>query len=426
MTPLRANVLKLLRWSERYTRTDMVYLTGGSFWLGLGYAAQLASGIILAVALANLLPKEIYGNYQFIISMSAIIGGFTLTGMGTALMRSVAKGSSGMLPVAFKTQLRWSIGIVVVAAAVSAYYFIRGNPTLGSAFLVVGACTPLLSAFSLYRPYLEGRQRFRESTLLGAWRRPLPVIAILAALMVTDHPALLVLVYFASHTISMGLLYVHTLRLHAEETTGDPELIPYSKHLSVMGFVGLVANNVDNVIVFHYLGGAPVAAYTLAQLPLTHTLKFFSLGSNLIFPKFARKTFLNIRQTLGRKLLVYSVLAGTVVLTYILLAPYIFNLIFPAYPEAILYSQVLILAVLAKPFTLYAQAFAAHRMQKTQYVIQISVALVKLILLMLLLPIYGLWGAIASILITAAYWAGLVSVLFYRTKPESPASAKAF
>ena len=175
---VRANTHHLLRKSEKYFKTDMVYLAKGGFWLMLGYSGQMVIGIILTIALSNLLPKEAYGTYQFIISVSAIIGGITLSGMGTALMRTVARGSKGALQYAFKTQLVWSSGIILAGGAVALYYFLNGDTRLAIAFLATGALMPFLTGFSLYRPYLEGRRLFRESTTLGMWRRPLPAIAV--------------------------------------------------------------------------------------------------------------------------------------------------------------------------------------------------------------------------------------------------------
>lgn len=413
MNSLKGAVGRFLRSSERYTRTDMVYLTKGGFWLGLGYAFQILSGVILVVALTNLLPKEEYGTYQFLISFSAIVSAFTLTGLGTALMRTVATGKTGVLPYAFRVELQWGLGIVFASAAVALYYYGRGNDAFALAFLVVGAFAPFLSAFSLYRPYLEGRQLFRESTFEGAWRRPIPVLALLAALFATNDPVVLVLVYFASHTLSMGLLYLRTRRKHPEPIQTDPEMVSYGKHLSVISFVGLVANNLDNVIIFNYLGPVALAAYALAELPLVHTLKLFGLGSSLIFPKFATRSYESIRDGILFKLGLYFLGALGALLLYILLAPFIFGVLFPAYPEAVLLSQFLMLSVLTKPFTLFSQAFAAHGLRRTQHAVQIFTSALKIAALIVLLPLYGLWGAASAVFISNVGWATLVFVLFY-------------
>src|SRR5689334_12787395 len=80
MKALMARAERLLRWSERYMKTDMVYLAKGSFWLTLGQVAASASGLLLVIGFANLLPKEVYGTYKLILSLAGIIASFSLTG----------------------------------------------------------------------------------------------------------------------------------------------------------------------------------------------------------------------------------------------------------------------------------------------------------------------------------------------------------
>lgn len=405
--------VRFLRWSEKYTKTDMVYLASGGFWLILGYVGQAAMGLVLAIALTRLLPKEVYGTYQFIISTCAIIGGLTLSGMGTALMRAVARGSEGSLHYAFRIQLMWSGGIILASGVTAFYYFLNGNAGLAIAFLLCGACMPLLSGFSLYRPYLEGKKLFRESTTLGMWRRPLPVIAMVIAMLLTKNPFVLVVTYFASQTLSMSLLYWLVIQKYPEPAKSNSELLNYSKHLSIMNLVSLITNNADKMLVFHFLGAAPVAIYTLAQLPYTQINKMFSLVGNLVFPKFAKNDFETLQKTISHKITIFALATTGAVLVYIFVAPYIFKLLFPSYTEAILLSQVLILALLIKPATLYGQAFAAHGLKKVQYFVQISTASLKLILLLILLPLYGLWGAVWATLVMTIFWGILLAVLFY-------------
>src|SRR3989344_575296 len=115
----------LLRWMEKYTKTDMLYLAKGGFWLMLGQGILMVSGLILSVAFANLLPKDVYGTYQFIMSMASVISAFTLSGLNTSIMRAVAGGSEGALRTGVRTQLLWSTGMVVAGAALAAYYYVN-------------------------------------------------------------------------------------------------------------------------------------------------------------------------------------------------------------------------------------------------------------------------------------------------------------
>ena len=95
MRNIRYKVKELLLRSEKYTKTDMLYLARGGFWLTLGQGLGIIAGLLLVIGFANLLPKEVYGNYKFILSLGGIIGAFTLTGMSIAVTQAVARGFEG-------------------------------------------------------------------------------------------------------------------------------------------------------------------------------------------------------------------------------------------------------------------------------------------------------------------------------------------
>ena len=89
MQKLRQKTYNLLRWSEKYTKTDMVYLTKGGFWLTFAYIIFLSSGFILTIAFANLLPKDVFGTYKFVISISGVLLVTSLTGINSTLKQSI-------------------------------------------------------------------------------------------------------------------------------------------------------------------------------------------------------------------------------------------------------------------------------------------------------------------------------------------------
>ena len=85
---LKARVVSLLRASERYTKTDMVYVTTSGFWLILGQSVSAVATLGLAIAFANLLDQELYGNYKYALAVASVMGTLTLTGFTSAVMRS--------------------------------------------------------------------------------------------------------------------------------------------------------------------------------------------------------------------------------------------------------------------------------------------------------------------------------------------------
>lgn len=415
MEKIKVTAYNLLRKSEKIFKTDMVYLAHGGFWLVLGQVVQMASGLAVSVVFANLVSKEVYGTYQFIMSMAAIMSGLTLTGMNTALTRAVARGSEGALRYAFRTEIAWSSGVVFAGAALGIYYFTQGNITLALSFIIVGALSPFLGAFGLTQSYFFGKKLFKENVLLGIGRRLVPIACIITTLFLTQNLLVIVFVYFASNTLSAGLLYYLVVKRYNLPCTENKEMVNYSKHLSFLKtFTDVFVSQADDVLIFHFLGAAPVATYVLAQLPVTNIEVLFKLLLSLALPKHSVSTLAELKRTLPRK--VNILLAGTVVIViaYILLVPFLFKIFFPQYLESIIFSQVLALTLLSKPRSLYGQVFTAQKMKRELYILNLSPGILRLILLVILLPLYGIWGAIYSVLGTHIYSNIVTRYLFYK------------
>ena len=422
MQRLKDKFVNILRWSERYTKTDMLYLTSGGLWLTAGNGINILSGLILSVAFANLLPQEAFGTYQFVFSLAAIVGAFSLTGIKASVMRSVSMGLENALQFGFITHLKWSVGIALGGFALAAYYFINDSATLAISLLVVGSFSPFLESFKIYQPFFTGKKDFRSSVLFGAWRKPIPIIALLVALAVTDNPAILVFVYFLSHTATAGALFWYVLKKYpgarthhdTQNVAKKESTLVYAKHLSFLNILGSVAENLDKVLLFHYLGAAEVAVYTLARMPQSHISKLAGMGKTLSFPKMTTQPIAEIRRTLPRKLSLFFLLLLGIVIIYALAAPFIFRLLFPQYIDAVLFSQALAFLLLFMPFSLMQQVFGAHARKKEMYILSTGGQIIKIALLLALLPLYGIWGAVAALFATQTI-KGIASAYFLFT-----------
>jgi len=154
MQKLKQAGYRFLRWSERYTKTDMVYLTHGGFWLLFGHILTAGAGFFISVGFAYFLPKSAYGDYRYVISVFAILSAFSLTGLNTAIIQAVARGFEGSLRQGFRLSLRWSALVVAGALAGSAYYFLHANAFLGTSFLIIAATAPFLNSWGLFASFI--------------------------------------------------------------------------------------------------------------------------------------------------------------------------------------------------------------------------------------------------------------------------------
>jgi len=411
---MQQSIVKLLRWSERYTKTDMVYLAKGGSALSFGYVVSMIVGLLFAIGLANFLPKDVYGQYSFVLSLAGIIGAFTITGLGTATTRAVAQGYEGTLHKSFLSYMRWGALTFLISSAGALYYYINENYTLALSLLIVGSLSPIAASSSLYNAYLTGKKKFTTKAIYNVIQNILPPIAILSVAYVSENVVYIILTYFLSTALIGGLLYVRTLQAFKPNKETNDETIGYAKHLSLMDILGSISLHIDKVLVFHYLGAVQLAIYTFAITVPRRLQSFNKILKTLVFPKIAEQSLESIRKNIAQKAFLLFLGAIGITAAYIFAAPYIFTYLFPQYTDSIIYSQFFALTLLFFPSMLYNQTLLAHMRKKELYIIKISAPILRIVLLLILLPLYGIWGAISAILLTRLIEFILQLVLFYR------------
>ena len=386
--------------SESYTRTDMLYLTKGGFWLSVARIVGMATSLLLAVAMANLLTPQVYGTYRFVLAGAGIIGAFSLFGMGTAVTRAVAQGYEGVLRAGRKEMLRWGIFIALMSFGAALYYFLNGNIELATSFAIVGIFHPLFSSFLLYGSFIAGKKDFKTQAIYSSVQNAIPAALLAGTVFFTNSPVLVVLAYFASQAGIAFVLYVATLRVFRPNDSVDAHTLRYGKHLSLMGIIGKVAENLDKVLVFHYVGAVELAIYAFALTPITHLKMLNDIPAQLAFPKLSERPIPELRRTLPRKVLLLSAGMALIALMYAMSAPYIFQLIFPQYISSVFFTQVLAFTLIPAPFILFNQVLVAHMKKRELYISRIALPVLKIGLLLILLPLFGIWGAVSAIIIT--------------------------
>lgn len=413
---LKISLARLLRKLERYTRTDMVYLARTGFWSNAGTLFVTLASFLLYIVLSKYVPKDVYGTYQYLLSLGAVIGAFTLTGMNSAVTRAVALGYEGALRTAVALQIRWSVLPLLLAWTIGGYYLYHGNTTLGIGLLLIGVFVPLNNAFNTYAAYLQAKHDFRRGFLYSLWWN-VPYYSIVACVAYFYQAALVLLAAnLISQCIGLIIAYVRTLRVYKPNDTRDPENLRYGNHLSAMGLFNSAAAQIDTILAFQFLGPVGLAVYSFATaIPdrVSGLLKFVPAAA---FPKLVGKPPRSIRGRLVRQValgtLVSAVLAGI----YVLVAPYFFGFFFREYLEAVPYSQWYALVLVTGMSGVLVNALVAHGNVRNLYVFNTVNPLMLLGIQAAGVIFYGLPGLIASRIIGSVWTFVLSLTLFWNAK----------
>lgn len=403
MQKIKEKIYRLLRWSEKYTKTDMVYLTHGGFWINLWQIISSASAFFLAIAFANLLPKETFGVYKYILSVCGILAIPTLSGINTAVIQAVARGYEGSLIPGLKTKIRWGLFGGLASLILAIYYYFQGNSTLSVCFLISSVFLPIMDSFAIYDSLLQGKKLFSISSRYGIISQIIAGIIMIATLFLTKNIFIIVLAYFLPWTAVRFVFLKITLKKFQPNQNEDSKTISYGKHLSLIGVLNTIASYLDRLLVFQLLGAVELAVYSIAIAFPENIRNFLKFIQPLALPKFANQNKKEIKQYIFKKMEKLAILLIVIILLYILTAPLIFKILMPKYQESIFYSQIFSFSLIYFVIALPVSALQAQMEQKKLYQFYTTTSIFQILILLPAAYFFGIMGIVIARLISRIF-----------------------
>ncbi|MBA3733393.1 oligosaccharide flippase family protein [Patescibacteria group bacterium] len=412
MESLKIKGLRVLKWTEGYTKTDMVYLAKGGFWLGLGQFVSSGAAFLTSIAFANLLSPEIFGVYKYILSITSLLTITTLSGMDSALTQAIARGFDGTLAPAVRAKMKWGVLGSFLSLLLGGYYYLHGNMTMAIAFCSIAIFMPFTESLDMYNSMLWGKKLFSVQVNYNIVKKIFALVSLVTTIFLTHNIYIILFVYFISVIIPNLIFLNRTKKIYAKNNDVDPEAINYGKHLSGAYIISTILSELDKVLVFHFVGAIDLAIYSLATAPTDQIKGLLKNVNSLAMPQFSQRSVEEIKQTLWHKVIILTLFITTIVIFYILISPIFFKIFFPKYLSSIYYSQILSISLI--PVIISGFIYTILESQKSQkeiYQYNLYGNLFGIIILIPLVYFFGIWGAISSKIITRFFSLGLVSKL---------------
>ncbi len=393
---IKSNVFDLLRHSEKYTKTDMVYLAKGGSLLFLDKIVTIPITIILSLIFANFLPKETYGTYKYVISIISVLSLFTLSGMGTAMARSSAQNKDGSLGLVIRTEIKWGMIGGVVTLFLALYYLWNNNLILANSFFIVCIFIPFFNVYNLYNAILQGKKRFDLLVKYNIFTQITNFILVLPVILLTQQVWILIIPYlFVNSWLQRLWLYLTKKKINLNKEQ-DPDVVKYGKHLSALNVLNMGAALIDQILVFHFLGAVNMAIYNIALAPTEQLKAVFKMINPLAFPKFAEQKQDIPAGALYKKMFKFGLVVFFICLIYIIAAPYLYAVLFPAYSESVMYTQILAISLITIVNILPITALQAQMKTKKLYWWNSIVAIVQILSVFVGVVYFGLLGAVLA------------------------------
>jgi O-antigen/teichoic acid export membrane protein len=395
---------------------DLSYVVTNGGIIAVSHTIGTGCGLVITLLLANFIDSTTYGQYKYAISVAGIIGAFSLTGAGSAVLQSIAKGFEGSYKFERRLSLGWGLPSIVISILVGAYYIAQGNPTLGWGIMLLGAIGYAQSILLLHTWYLNGKKDFKRLSHNQIFAALTNLCGVVLTVFAGLTSIIWLIVAYNGAQVLFQLYAAHqTERAYVPQGVSDPQEQTLSRHLSFGNIIPLVSEYLDKILIFQLLGPFQLAVYTFAVGIPDQIRSVNKLINTIVIPKLNEKDPKKLRASVRKHTKTYVIITFALVIIFWCIAEPLYSTFFPQYVESVRYATlyILILPIIASGM-LAGHALQIERHIGSLYSIRLVDSLAKIILYITLIPKFGVLGAILSILIAKAATIILQIVLYVR------------
>ncbi len=380
------------RFFKRFSPQSWTILTN----LGVAQLVTLLIGVGSSSLWAHHVSKEVFGQYQLILSLVKLVGSFCLSGLDTSVSLSAAKGQYGNLIKIFNYKLIATlVGSLVLGGM--AFYYGSNRSAISIGLMIAALIFPFYETQKVWIHWLRGRKQLNLFAYLDISRALLSFL-ILWLLIIMNQRQLNVLlagVMGASAIFSVGVTsYIFKKR---ENQKQEKETIRYGFHATAATLLGGLVLT-DKAIINEHLSVEQIAVYSIALLFPEQIRTFYSIFNQMMIPQLsAAKDVRSAWQYLKPKLPLLISLFFLVGITGFFLMPVVIPLVFSEkYRESIPYAKWLWLSfAVTVPATYLGTVLRTQRKLRFLYLFEMLNPLIPFVLFFVLIS-HGLWGIVTA------------------------------
>ena len=404
---------KVSEYSKRY-QIDLAYVIKNELWVYLRLGTSLITGLAVSVVFARLASKEVFGQFNFILAILAIVSIASMPGLNTAILRSTARGNEGNYKQAVNKRFLWSFLGIPALLAVGAYYYYYNAQIIGICLMISSIFFPLVFAPNTWDSFLAGKKRFDLTARYGMVQSSISAAAIIGILFLNaNHLVLIFAIHLIITSLLACLLYWRSLK-YIENKVKDDEFIRYGYFLTTTNITGILAQHVDKILIGILLGAPQLAIYTIAIIIPTKIKDMAKMFWSPFHPKISEQDtkIVEVRGKIKKLVLplALAVLGGS--LLYWLFIDDIMLLFFSnKYIESIKFAKILLLMILASIPTSFLGTFAIAKKATRSIILGYHISpFLKLLIMFGFIYQWGVWGAVWGLNLSVAVQALLIGV----------------
>ncbi|MFA7209288.1 MAG: oligosaccharide flippase family protein [Parcubacteria group bacterium] len=368
---------------------DLPYFVKNGFWVAIRQGIGMVSGLALSIAFARLATQEVFGQYQFILSVLSIVSILSIPGLNTSITQSVARGYDGDYERVVKTSFLWSLLGIPTLLIIGGYYYVFQNHSLGIAFMIASIFFPFFYAPNTWDAFFQGKSRFDVAAKYSSIQAIINAVATIVIIFFSSESLIaIIIVYLVSYTFFNGYCYFKSLK-YIENEKKDKDTLKYGWFLTKIGILNIIANNIDKIMVGVFLSQSQLAIYSIGIMVSKQIQNITKSLLGITVPKQIKQGHVSKNNYL-KVFLIACVISVSIWVS----APLLMDVLFSdRYAESIyltrlssLFYPVFVISIL------YKNKFIFNRNEKIIKIESVVAPLIKITLIFALLPFFGVAG----------------------------------
>lgn len=375
---------------------DTRYFLKNSFLNGIQQTVGVIAGLIISYLFGHYTSKQTFGDYNLILSVLGFLTIITLPGLDEYLTRSVAQGNDSSYIRGVKVKFYLSLLGIPILAGFALYYLINKQPSLGNAFLITAILFPLFHPFQLFNEFMTAKMNFKSLTKLLSFSSLLTLFFISIAIITKQPLSFIIAGYMLGIIVPSLIGHYQSIKKSSKSKKRDKELIRYAIFMTFMTLPSWSSAYLGMIVLGTYLGSELLAVFVVANKIPTYVQKNLFVFHKSLTAKLAKQTNKQHIDTIrihSLKLIVWGMLLG---LSVYIASPYFIRFIFTnTYNDAILYAQLLSLAVIPLPFSwVLSDILLFQKIKKPRVYSTLFINIAKIVSYIVIIPLYKLLGLV--------------------------------
>ncbi len=381
-----------------------------AFWLYFGFALNKLLKILIIILSARILGPENYGTFTYVLSFLGLFFLISDWGISSLLIRDYqqTKEREKIINTSF-TIKSLLISICIILSILG--YFILNNENAKNVYFILLIMQVLIAFREFLNALFKAIQKMEYESIAISLESFVILIIVLTLLVKIPSVFNLGIAYFLGALVSLFFVlfaahkfnFIKKLRF----SFNKENLKYYFKNgtpLMLYGFLGFIFFSTDHLIIGYFRGMYELGLYSIAtkvilNLNLIPTIAMIALLPYLSFQVFNKEKLYKIYKKIFLAIILISFLV--VILINIFIDPLVRILLGSKYLLSIPIIKFLIwIIIFLFPLVLLDNIIFIFNRQWLNFYLTVGAALLNLLLNIILVPIYGINGAIFATLIS--------------------------